>query len=141
MANDAAAAGDTVDKSSQRLGLSREGYQAWDYVLSQNGASITSLETGMKKLNSSVDDAINGSASATEKFQRLGISMSDLEGKTREEVFEMTIKGLQGIEDEGQKAAIANDLFGTSSVELAALLNQTAESTESLKIRLVNWDL
>ena len=133
MANDAAAAGDEVDKASQRLGLSREGYQEWEYVLSQNGASISSLETGMKKLNSTVDDSINGSASATEKFKRLGISMEDLQGKSREEVFEMTIKGLQGISDEGEKAAIANDLLGTSSVELGALLNQTAESTDDLK--------
>jgi len=133
MASDAAAAGDEVDKASQRLGLSREGYQQWEYVLSQNGASISSLETGMKKLNSTVDDAINGSASATEKFERLGISMEDLQGKTREEVFEMTVRGLQGIADEGEKAAIANDLLGTSSVELGALLNQTAESTNALK--------
>jgi phage-related protein/uncharacterized protein YoxC len=133
MANDAAAAGDEVDKASQRLGLSRQGYQEWDYVLSQNGASISSLETGMKKLNNTVDDAVSGSASATEKFERLGISMEDLQGKSREEVFEMTVKGLQGIADEGEKAAIANDLLGTSSVELGALLNQTAESTDALK--------
>jgi len=133
MASDAAAAGDEVDKASQRLGLSREGYQQWEYVLSQNGASISSLETGMKKLNSTVDDAINGSASATEKFERLGISMEELQGKSREEVFEMTVRGLQGIADEGEKAAIANDLLGTSSVELGALLNQTAESTDALK--------
>jgi hypothetical protein len=59
--------------------------------------------------------------------------MEDLQGKSREEVFEMTVKGLQGIADEGEKAAIANDLLGTSSVELGALLNQTAESTDALK--------
>ena len=133
MANDAAAAGDEIDKASQRIGLSRKGYQEWDYVLSQNGASISTLENGMKKLNNTVDDAINGSTSATDKFRRLGISMEDLQGKSREEVFEMTVRGLQGIADEGEKAAIANDLLGNSSVELAALLNQTAESTEDLK--------
>ena len=133
MANDAADAGDEIDKASQRIGLSRQGYQEWDYVLSQNGASISSLENGMKKLNNTVDDAINGSSSATEKFQRLGISMEDLKGKSREEVFEMTVKGLQGIADEGEKAAIANDLLGNASVEMAALLNQSADSTENLK--------
>ena len=133
MANEAAAAGDEIDKASQRIGLSRQGYQEWDYVLSQNGASISSLENGMKKLNNTVDDAINGSTSATDKFQRLGISMEHLQGKSREEIFEMTVKGLQGISDEGEKAAIANDLLGNSSVELAALLNQTADSTEDLK--------
>ena len=133
MANEAAAAGDEIDKASQRIGLSRKGYQEWDYVLSQNGASISTLENGMKKLNNTVDDAIQGSTSAAERFQRLGISMEDLQGKSREEVFEMTVRGLQGIADEGEKAAIANDLLGSASVELAALLNQTADSTEDLK--------
>ncbi|MGO1368508.1 phage tail protein [Senegalia sp. (in: firmicutes)] len=133
MANDAAEAGDNIDKASQRIGLSRKGYQEWEYVLSQNGASIDSLDNGLKKLNTSVDDAINGSSSATEKFGRLGISIDDLKGKSREEVFEMTVAGLQGMEDETEKAAVANDLLGRSSVELAALLNQTSESTTDLK--------
>lgn len=133
MANDAAEAGDNIDKASQRIGLSRKGYQEWEYVLSQNGASIDSLDNGLKKMNNTVDDAINGSSSATEKFGRLGISMDDLKGKSREEVFEMTVAGLQGMSDESEKAAVANDLLGSSSVELAALLNQTSESTNELK--------
>lgn len=133
MASDAAAAGDQIDKASQRLGLSKQGYQEWEYVLSQNGASIETLENGMKKLNTAVDDSINGSDSATEKFKRLGISMEDLEGKSREEVFEMTVEGLQGISNESEKAAIGNELLGKSSVQLAALLNQTSEGTEDLK--------
>ena len=89
----------------------------------------------MKKLNKTVDDAINGSTSATEEFERLGISIDDLKGKSREEVFEMTVQGLQGIQNEGQKAAIANNLLGTSSVQLGSLLNQTAESTDNLKLK------
>ncbi|MBU9723128.1 MULTISPECIES: phage tail protein [Bacillaceae] len=133
MANDAAAAGDEIDKASQRVGFSKEAYQEWEYVLSQNGASIDTLDNGMKKLNNTVDDAINGSDSAAKRFERLGISMEDLQGKSREEIFEMTVRGLQGMTDESEKAAVANDLLGSSSVELSALLNQTAEGTDELK--------
>lgn len=46
MANDVAATGDNIDKMSQRLGLSREAYQEWDYVLSQSGVDINSVQTG-----------------------------------------------------------------------------------------------
>ena len=133
MANDAAAAGDEIDKASQRVGFSKEAYQEWDYVLSQNGASIGTLDNGMKKLNNTVDDAINGSDSAAKRFERLGISMDDLQGKSREEIFEMTVRGLQGMTDESERAAVANDLLGNSSVELSALLNQTAEGTDELR--------
>ncbi|KHF41444.1 phage tail protein [Halalkalibacter okhensis] len=133
MANDAAAAGDEIDKASQRVGFSKEAYQEWDYVLSQNGASIDTLDNGMKKLNNTVDDAINGSDSAAKRFERLGISMDDLQGKSREEIFEMTVRGLQGMTNESERAAVANDLLGSSSVELSALLNQTAEGTDELR--------
>ncbi|MED1601738.1 hypothetical protein [Alkalihalophilus marmarensis] len=133
MANDAAAAGDEIDKASQRVGFSKEAYQEWEYVLSQNGASIDTLDNGMKKLNNTVDDAINGSDSAAKRFERLGISMEDLQGKSREEIFDMTVRGLQGMTDESERAAVANDLLGNSSVELSALLNQTAEGTDELK--------
>lgn len=133
MANDAAAAGDRIDKMSQSLGLSKKGFQEWEYVLSQNGADIEALKTGMNGLNNTVDDVINGNEKAAEKFKRLGITMDDLKGKSREEIFNMTIAGLQGVSDESERAAIASDLLGKSSVGLAALLNQTADGTEELK--------
>lgn len=133
LAQNCAAAGDKIDKQSQALGLSREAYQEWDYILSQNGTSIDSMGTALKTLNGVVDDAGTGSASAAEKLARVGLSLEDIEGKSREEVFEMVITGLQGIEDESQKAAIANDLLGKASVNMAALLNGSAEGVEALK--------
>jgi len=133
MATDAAAAGDRIDKTSQKLGLSASGFQEWEFVLSHNGASIESMSAGLKKLNDTVDDVNNGNDAATEKFERLGISLDDLKGKSREEIFNLTIEGLQGITDEGEKAAIAGDLLGKSAVELGPLLNQTAEATAELK--------
>ena len=60
MASDTATAADEVDKMSQKLGLSREAYQEWDYVLSQAGVEITSMSTGLKTLTNKLDDAKNG---------------------------------------------------------------------------------
>lgn len=133
MASDTAAAADEVDKTSQKLGMSREAYQEWDYVLSQSGVEITSMTTGLKTLTNKIDDAKNGSKSATEMFNKLGISMNDLQSMSREEAFDAVIKGMQGMEDSTERAALANDLFGRSGQELTALFNQTAESTEQLK--------
>lgn len=133
MAQNCAAAGDKIDKQSQALGLSREAYQEWDYILSQNGTSIDSMGTALKTLNGVVDDAANGSSGAAEKLSRLGLSVEDLAGKSREEVFETVITGLQGVENESEKAAIANDLLGKASVNMAALLNGSAEGVEALK--------
>ncbi len=133
MAKDTAAATDEIDKQRQKLGLTAEAYQEWDYILSQNGVEITSVSTGLKTLTNKIDDAKNGSESAQEMFQKLGISMEQLNTMSREEAFEAAIKGMQGLEDSTARAALANDLFGKSGQEMSALFNQSAESTEALK--------
>ncbi len=122
MANDVAATGDNIDKMSQRLGLSREAYQEWDYVLSQSGVDINSVQTGMKTLTNTIDDAKNGTDKAIEKFTRLGITQEDLANKSREDIFAMTIAGLQKMTDDTEKAALANDMFSRSGQEMIPLL-------------------
>ena len=133
MANDTAAAGDTIDKSSQKLGLSAEAYQEWDYVLSQSGVDIESAGQGFKTLTNQIDAAKKGSKDAQERFAKLGISMDDINKLSREELFTKAITGMQGLADNTDRAALANQLFGRSGQQLAPLFNATAESTEALK--------
>ncbi|MCM1579098.1 MAG: hypothetical protein NC078_09910 [Ruminococcus sp.] len=126
-------AGDTVDKQSQILGLSRTAYQEWDYILNLNGASISNMTTATRTLTNAVEKAENGTESAASAFGKLGISVSELQGMTREELFENVIFGLQGITNEQERNEIANDLLGRSYTQLIPLLNQSAESTKELK--------
>ena len=129
-AKDVAAYGDNVDKMSQKLGLSTEGFQKWDYVLKIAGTDINSMSVGLKTLTNKIDDAKNGSEKAQGMFEQLGISMDDLNKMSREEAFEAVIKGFQGMSDSTERAALANDLFGKSGQNLTPLFNQTAEATE-----------
>lgn len=124
---------DEIDKVSQKLGLSREAYQEWDYVLSQSGVEITSMQTGLKTLTNKLDDAKNGSSSAVEMFEKLGLSLNDLQTMSREDAFNAVITSMQGMEDSTERAALANDLFGKSGQELTALFNTSAEATENMK--------
>lgn len=122
--------GDNVDKMSQKLGLSTDGFQKWDYVLKLAGTDINSMSTGLKTLTNKLDDAKNGSSDAQKMFEKLGISTEELENMSREEAFEATIKGFQGMADSTERAALANDLFGRSGQNLTPLFNQTAKDTE-----------
>ena len=133
MATDTAGAADEVDKMSQKLGMSRQSYQEWDYVMAQAGVDVNSLESGVKTLTNKLDDAKNGSAGATEAFSKLGLSTEQLQNMSREEVFDATIKALQQMPDSAERAALANDLLGKSGQNLTPLFNETAESTEALK--------
>ena len=132
-AKETAAYGDNVDKLSQKIGISAEAFQEWDYVFSQNGADIGILETGMKKLSTTFSDAAGGSKEAVAKFEALGLSMEDLSGLSQEDMFGKVIESLQEMPESAERTAIASDLLGRSAMELGPLLNQTAEDTEALK--------
>lgn len=136
-ANDSAKSADTIDKMSQKLGLSAKAYQEWDYVLQISGADIQSMGTGLKTLTNKFDDAKNGGSGAIETFERLGLSMEDIQGLSREDLFATVITAFQGMEDSAERAALANDLFGRSGQELTPLFNTTAEATQEL-IQQVN---
>lgn len=132
LAKETAEYGDTIEKNSQKVGLSMKSYQQWDYAMNLAGTSMQDCTNGLKTLTNTFDDANNGSKSAAEKFKRLGISLDELKGKSREEVFSETVKALQNITDETEKAALANDMFGKSGQNLLPLFNQTNEETEKL---------
>lgn len=133
MATNAASTGDRIDKMSQKMSLSRKGFQEWEYVLSQNGMEIESLRGGMKKLTKGLDDAKNGSKSATEAFKRIGLSVDNIKNLNPEQAFEATVKALQNMPEGAEKAALANELLGKSGAELMPLLNGSAKSVEELK--------
>lgn len=60
----AAETGDRVDKLSQKIGLSRESFQEWDYVLAQNGIDVEKLQTGIKTMT----DAMGGVGQGAKAF-------------------------------------------------------------------------
>lgn len=123
---------DEIDKMSQKLGLSTKAYQEWDYVMQISGTDINSMGAGIKTLTNKLDDAINGSDTAAQAFERIGLSLEDLQGMSREDVFAEVIYAFQDMDDTAERAALANELLGRSGAELAPLFNTTAEETKNL---------
>lgn len=133
MANDVAEAGDAIDKTSQKIGISAETYQEWDYVFQRCGADVNNLQTGMKKLSGVITDAAGGSDSAAQKLSAVGLSIEDLNGKSQDEQLSIVIAALQDMESGAARTAAANDLLGKSATDMAAVLNMTAEEADALK--------
>lgn len=115
--------GDTVDKASQKIGLSAESYQKWDYIMQRAGSSVSALKVGMKTL---ATQANNNS----DAFKELGISQNDLSKYSQEELLETTIKKLAGMEKGTKRTALASQLLGRSSIELGPLLNGGTKAIE-----------
>ena len=132
LSGEVAALGDEIDKNSQKVGLSSEAYQKWDYAMKISGTEMASCTTGLKTLTNTFDDAINGSASAAEKFTRLGLSLEDIRDMSREDLFATVVNSLQNVSSETEKAALANDLFGKSGQDMLPLLNLTEKQLGDL---------
>ena len=132
MATETASIGDTIDKNSQKVGLSTEAYQKWDYAMKICGTEMSAATTGLKTLTNKFDDAKNGTQSAVDIFDRLGLSMGEIQDLSREDLFATVVKSIQNVESETEKAAIANDLFGKSGQDLAPMFNMTEEELNRL---------
>ena len=118
--------GDTIDKMSQKMGLSTDAYQEWDFVMQHCGTSIEALKPSMKTLAMAAEKG-------SDAFARLGISEEQVATMSQEELFNATIAGLQGVTDETQRTALAAELLGRGATELGPLMNMTAEETEAMR--------
>lgn len=125
-ANDVSEYGNNVDKMSQKMGISAQAYQEWDFIMQHAGANIEGMKTSMLKLTKAAE-------SGDEAFAALGISQEQLASMNQEEIFAATIKALQDVQDEGQRTVLANQLLGKGAVELAPLLNMSSSEIESMR--------
>lgn len=135
MASKAADTTDRIDKLSQKIGISRQGFQEYEYILSQNGTSIEVLQKGFKTLGDRMDESIAGSGKGAEAFKTLGLSATDLNGnlKSTEQMFEESAKALMAMPDGAEKSRLAFELFGKAGQELMPLLNGSAEGMDELR--------
>ena len=137
LATNAADTADRIDKMSQKIGISRQSFQELDYVMSQSGASIESMQIGMKSLRSNMSAATKGGKEQAATFKRLGVSIKDANGKMRsqEDVMFDTLVALQNVDDETERATLATELFGKAGLELMPMLNDTSVSIDDMRKR------
>lgn len=137
VATNAAGAMDVIDKGSAKVGISKQAYQEWSYVLGQNGMDISKMEVGMKTLVAAMDGAAAGTESAVEKFSALGLSIYDSNGKLKDQETMMSeaIYALANMENGTEKARLATELFGKSGVEMMPMLNGGADGISELTQR------
>lgn len=129
MITGAAEYGDTVDKMSQKMGMSSDAYQEWDFVLQHCGASIESLKPAMKTLATAAE-------SGSDAFAQLGISQEQIAGMSQEQLFDATIAGLQNVTDETQRTYLAGKLLGRGATELGPLLNTSADDVADMRAQV-----
>lgn len=108
--------GDNIDKMSQKIGISAEEYQKWDYVLARAGTSVDVMKNGMKTLSAQAE-------SNSDAFQKLGLSQEEAAGMSQADLFQHTIEVLSGMEEGTERTTLATQLLGKAGLEMGPLLN------------------
>lgn len=133
-AGDVSQTGDAIDKESQKLGISAEKYQQLSYAMERSGADINDFSKGMKTITKELADVENGVDGAGSSFETLGVSMKNADGsmKSSEQILLDSIDALSKMENETQRNALAQEIFGKSASELNPLLNSGSEGIKQL---------
>lgn len=133
-ANQIAAINAEIDDNAQKVNMTTQQYQKWSYVMKMAGSDVSVLKTSISQLTLRIKESEKGSNDALYGFQRLGVSVYDVNGELRDttSIFEDTVIALQKIENTTTRAAIASSIFGRNASELNGLLNMSAKDMEKL---------
>jgi len=125
--------GDEVQKMALRTGFATEALSELRHAAEISGSSLSSLEKGVKKMAMSISDARDGLETYTREFDKIGISIVELDGLKPEEQFFKIAGAIGSLEDPTQRAASAQKLLGRAGTELLPLFAEGAEGIAVLR--------
>lgn len=129
----AASEGAAIDDLAQRLGVSAEKAQEWQYVAVQLGVDAEVFSKAMVKARAAMLDLDSGKTNEQAKaMETLGLSMSEF--GSQEEMFDGVMGALSGLDDKTKQAALANEIFGDKIAnQLLPYLNAGQDAVNGLK--------
>lgn len=111
-----------IGEAAAKLGVTTDEMQRLDVLAKQNATSVEAMGTAFRTLAKSAADPTKDSAAA---FEKLGVdTKTNGELKSRQDLFFETAGALADVSNETERAAMAQQLFGRSGLELLPLLSQ-----------------
>lgn len=118
--------GDEFAKLSAKTGETVETLSALSFAAKLSNVPIEGLQVGLRHLAVQMSQGASGSGEAAKAFRELGVQTQTATGQLRPtgEVLLAVADRFAGMRDAAQRAALAQQLFGRSGVDLLPLLNQ-----------------
>lgn len=120
---------------SDATGLSTDTLQEYREVATAAGVEQDVVASSAERLMRDMGNLADGSSETAQTIEGLGVATSTADGEMRDmdDLMPEIIEGLQGIDNDTERAAAATNVFGRRASELAPVLGMTAEETEKLK--------
>lgn len=125
--------GSTLTDMADASGISAQGLSELKYAAEQSGASLEDVNTGVAQMNRNVNNLRRGIPQAERAFSELGLSVQDLADLSPDQQFTLIADRLSKVDDAGQRAALAMEIFGRGGKTLMPLLAQGAEGMNAMR--------
>ncbi len=135
LAKNVANIGDKFQKMSISLGVSTKALSSLKFAAELSGASMQDVEKALKTVAKRANDAQAGLSTAVRSFEQLGISIEDTEGnlKSVDVLLVESADAFAKMTDNTKAAALAQELFGKSGVNLLPLLKQGSKGIKAMQ--------
>ncbi len=126
-------AGGKIQDLADRLGLTAEEVQRYDYIAMQSGLTTEELSKSIAKSRDAIGTALTGTSNtATQALQTLFGDLSQIP-KESEAGFTAIIEKLSQVEDSTLQAYYANEIFGERlATNLLPMINNGADKLDQL---------
>ncbi len=117
-----ASTGDQLDEMAARTGVTVEALSELAFAADLSGASIETLENGIRIMQRTINDARRGLSTATDALADLGLNVAHLAALSPDEQFHAIADAISRVEDPSRRAALAMQVLGRSGTQLIPLL-------------------
>ena len=124
---------DALGDMSLRTGVGVKSLQELSYVMKLSGGSIEGLETGLRRMASTITDAGEGIQMSKDALNQLNLTFDDLAGLSPEEQFDKISQAMADIKDPTTRAAVAVDIFGRSGTSLLPMLAEGRDGIAKMR--------
>lgn len=125
---------DVLAKTADALGATTEGLIAYRHGANLAGVGAEAFDKSLGKMVINIGEAMNGSKTAADAFNALGLNVNALRGLSADQQFYAITAAMETIENQTQRVGIAYDIFGRQGV---AMLNVMKDGVEGLNTA---WD-
>ena len=122
--------GGALDDMSARTGIARSTLGELAFAASQSGASLEDIEKSTARMQRTIVEAAEGSQTAVDALDLLGLKAQDLQGKLPDEQLEIVTDALGQVKDPAVRTAAAFEILGRSGTKLLPLAGHLREMRE-----------
>lgn len=115
-----------------KLGITTEALTKLEYAAKLSDVSQSALEGSLKKLSVTLTNAQDPASKAAQAFNAIGLSARDLIALPADQQLGRIGDALNNVENQSQRAALAQKIFGRSGIELLPILAEGSAGIRAL---------